>query len=217
MQVKQFVFNHFEVNCYVLWDAQTLQCAIIDPAAYTAGEQAELFDYIDSHHLTPERILLTHTHVDHVAGLQAACQRYRLPVSLHHDGVALLGQAHLAAVPMGFNLSPFKDITTECVEPNARIVIGINEIECRHVPGHCPGSLCFVLHADKKVFTGDALFHLSVGRTDLPGGDMSLLIDKIHQELLSLSDDYEVLPGHSIASNIGKERKHNFFLKNNDC
>ena len=85
-------------------------------------------------------------------------------------------------------------------------------MECRYVPGHCPGSICFVLPQEKAVITGDALFHFSIGRTDLPGGDYPTLIEKLKTRILTLPDDYSVLPGHGIASQIGKERKYNSFL-----
>jgi glyoxylase-like metal-dependent hydrolase (beta-lactamase superfamily II) len=85
-------------------------------------------------------------------------------------------------------------------------------IECRYVPGHCPGSMCFVLPQEKAVLTGDALFHFSIGRTDLPGGDYPTLIEKLKTRILTLPDDYRVLPGHGIPSQIGKEKKYNSFL-----
>ena len=80
------------------------------------------------------------------------------------------------------------------------------------MPGHCPGSICFVVPSEKAVITGDALFHFSIGRTDLPGGDYPTLIEKLKTRVLTLPDDYRVLPGHGIASQIGKEKKYNSFL-----
>ena len=80
------------------------------------------------------------------------------------------------------------------------------------MPGHCPGSVCFVVPSEKAVLTGDALFHFSIGRTDLPGGDYPTLIDYLKRRILTLPDDYTILPGHGIASQIGKERKYNSFL-----
>ena len=98
------------------------------------------------------------------------------------------------------------------INDNDLLHIGQLEVECRYVPGHCPGSICYVIPADKAVITGDALFHFSIGRTDLPGGDYPTLIEKINRRIMTLPDDYSVLPGHGIASQIGKERKYNSFL-----
>ena len=91
-------------------------------------------------------------------------------------------------------------------------MLGQEKIECREVPGHCPGSMAYVLPGAQMVLTGDALFRGSIGRTDLPGGNYQLLIDKIRTQLLTLPDDYEVLPGHGDISTIGEEQRYNGFL-----
>lgn len=210
--IKQFTFNHFEVNCYLLADDATRQCALVDPAAEASFEDAQLFDYIDAQSLTPTLILLTHAHVDHIAGLRQCCKRYGLPVTMHADGRRLLGQAEAWGSMMGFAVDNMGDLEVNEIADDAVLHVGDTEIECRLVPGHCPGSMCYVLHRQHTVLTGDALFHYSIGRTDLPGGDYPTLIEKLKTRILTLPDDYAVLPGHGIASQIGKERKNNSFL-----
>ena len=86
------------------------------------------------------------------------------------------------------------------------------KIECRYVPGHCPGSMAYVLHDEQMVLTGDALFQGSIGRTDLPGGSYPLLIEKLHSRIMVLPDEYQVLSGHGDLSTIGEERRYNGFL-----
>ena len=113
---------------------------------------------------------------------------------------------------MGFAVDNMGDLEVQTVEDGEILHVGDTEVECRYVPGHCPGSICFVLPQEKAVITGDALFHFSIGRTDLPGGDYPTLIEKLKTRILTLPDDYSVLPGHGIASQIGKERKYNSFL-----
>lgn len=217
--VHQFTFNHYEVNCYIIYHADGGPCAIVDPGASASYEDAQITQFVDEHHLTPTLILITHAHVDHIAGLKPLCERYNLPATLHSDGKKLLKQAPAYASVMGFSVPTLTDIDTRFVNDGDLLDIAAGTdaapltIECRHCPGHCPGSLCFVLHDEKTVLTGDALFHLSIGRADLPGGDYDLLINQIKSKLLTLPDDYLVLPGHSITSNIGKERLHNPFLK----
>ena len=98
MKVKQFVFNHFQTNCYVVWDEEAKVCAIIDPASEAGYEDVQLAQFVDSNGLKVVKILLTHAHVDHVAGLREACERFRLPVTLHRDGVKLLRQAEAYGV-----------------------------------------------------------------------------------------------------------------------
>ena len=217
--IKQFTFNHFEVNTYVIVDEATKQCAIVDPACEASFEDAQLTQYIEQEGLKVTHILLTHAHVDHIAGLRQVCGHYGLPVTMHKDGRTLLRQAEAYGSIMGFAVDNMSDL--DVVEINDNDVIQLStlnsqlstQIECRYVPGHCPGSMCFVIHSEKVVITGDALFHFSIGRTDLPGGDYPTLIEKLKERVLTLPDDYRVLPGHGIPSQIGKERKYNSFLQ----
>lgn len=210
--IKQFTFNHFEVNCYLIVDEAAKCCAIVDPACEASFEDAQLTLYIEQEQLTVTQILLTHAHVDHIAGLRQCCEHWHLPVSMHTEGRKLLGQAEAYGSLMGFAVDNMSDLEVQEINDNDILHIGSLEVECRYVPGHCPGSLCFVVKADQAVITGDALFHFSIGRTDLPGGDYPTLIDYLKRRILTLPDDYRVLPGHGIASQIGKEKKYNSFL-----
>jgi len=216
--IKQFTFNHFEVNTYVIVDdrvptaGEKRQCAIVDPACEASFEDAQLTQYIEQEQLQVTYILLTHAHVDHIAGLRQCCEHYKLPVTMHAEGRHLLRQAEVYGSLMGFAVDNMDDLEVVEINDNDLLHIGNIEVECRYVPGHCPGSMCFVLHDEKAVLTGDALFHFSIGRTDLPGGDYPTLIEKLKSRVLTLPDDYRVLPGHGIASQIGKEKKYNSFL-----
>ena len=234
--IERITFNHYETNCYIVSDDVTKECAIVDPGMSTAGEQATLTQYIEQNGLTPVIILLTHAHVDHVAGLREVCVRYQLPVTMHRDGTRLLRQAEAYASVMGFNVQTLGDLDTLFIDDNDILSIENGKlkienlanasnnsqpsipnsqfnIECRYVPGHCPGSICYVLHDEKTVLTGDAIFHFSIGRTDLPGGDYDLLIEKLRERILTLPDDYRILPGHGIPSEVWKEKRFNPFLK----
>lgn len=210
--IKQFQFNHFEVNCYIVVDTASQLCAIVDPAPEASFEDVQLTQYIEQEGLTVTHILLTHAHVDHIAGLRQCCEHYHLPVSMHAEGRKLLRQAEAYGSIMGFAVDNMGDLEVVELNDNDVLKVGGIEVECRYVPGHCPGSLCFVLPGEKAVITGDALFHYSIGRTDLPGGDYPTLIEKLKTRILTLPDDYRVLPGHGIESLIGKERKYNSFL-----
>lgn len=232
--IKQFTFNHFGVNCYVVVNEATKQCAIVDPACEASFEDAQLTQFIETEGLKPVMVLLTHAHVDHIAGLRQVCEHYRLPVSMHAEGRKLLKQAEAYGSIMGFAVNNMDDLEVNEINDNDILSIENGKlridnsagasnnsqfstlnsqfIECRYVPGHCPGSLCFVLPQENAVITGDALFHFSIGRTDLPGGDYPTLIEKLKTRVLTLPDDYRVLPGHGIPSQIGKERKYNSFL-----
>ncbi len=210
--IKQFTFNHFEVNCYLVVDEATKKCAIVDPACEASYEDSQLVEYVEKSSLQVTHILLTHAHVDHIAGLRQVCQHYGLPVTMHADGRKLLRQAEAYGSVMGFAVDNMGDLDVAEINDNDILKVGETEIECRYVPGHCPGSMCFVIASEEAVITGDALFHFSIGRTDLPGGDYPTLIDYLKRRILTLPDDYMVLPGHGILSQIGKERKYNSFL-----
>ena len=213
MNVKQFVFNHFQTNCYVIWDEVSKECAIVDPTAEASYEDERLAHFVEGNGLKVVRVLLTHAHVDHIAGLRQACERYRLPVTLHRDGVKLLRQAEAYGTMMGFDVESMDDLACEYIEDDAVLTLGDDgEIECRYVPGHCPGSMAYVLKQEQMVLTGDALFRGSIGRTDLPGGSYPLLIEKIQTRIMVLPDEYQVLPGHGDLSTIGEERRYNGFL-----
>jgi len=216
--IKRFTFNHYEVNCYVVFDDRVptagdmRQCAIVDPACEASFEDSQLLQYLDEQRLTPTMVLLTHAHVDHIAGLRQVCEHFKVPVTMHRDGRKLLRQAEAYGAIMGFAVDNMEDLDVVEIEDGEVLKVGGLDVECRYVPGHCPGSMCFVVASDKAVITGDALFHFSIGRTDLPGGDYATLIDKLKTRVLTLPDDYTVLPGHGIESQIGKERKYNSFL-----
>ncbi|MBQ9547381.1 MAG: MBL fold metallo-hydrolase [Bacteroidales bacterium] len=212
--IKQFEFNHFQVNCYVICDEESRECAIVDPATVASYEDSMLSQFIESKGLSPTLILLTHAHIDHIAGLQQVCEHYSLPVTMHEDGAKLLRQSEIYGGIMGFAVDgeALEKIERKYINDNDILTIGQTKIEARFVPGHCPGSMCYVVEKERSVLTGDALFHFSVGRTDLPGGDHQLLIEKIRTRLLTLPDDYAVLPGHGIGSTIAKEKKYNEFL-----
>lgn len=216
--IKRFTFNHYEVNCYVVFDdripttGEKRQCAIVDPACEASFEDSQLLQYLDEQRLTPTMVLLTHAHVDHIAGLRQVCEHFKLPVTMHRDGRKLLRQAEAYGAIMGFAVDNMEDLDVVEIDDGEVLKVGGLDVECRYVPGHCPGSMCFVVAADRAVITGDTLFHFSIGRTDLPGGDYATLIDKLKTRVMTLPDDYTVLPGHGIESQIGKERKYNSFL-----
>ena len=210
--IRQFTFNHFGVNCYVVADAESKQCAIVDPGMEALYEDVQLFQYIEQQGLTPTLLLLTHAHVDHVCGLRQTAERYQLPVTMHNDGLKLLKQAEAYGAIMGFDVRRMDDLDVRHADEGTLLSLGQTTVECRYVPGHCEGSLCFVVESDAAVLTGDALFQGSIGRTDLPGGNYRQLIEKLKERILVLPESYKVLSGHGESSTIGDEKRYNPFL-----
>ena len=212
LSVKQFSFNHFQTNCYVLWDEDSKECFIIDPTPETPAERQRLALFVAQGALSVKRVLLTHAHIDHIAGLKWACERYSRPVTTHTDSLKLVRQSAAYAEMMGFAADDFSTLEYEYVAAGDKMPLGTGQVECRYVPGHCPGSLCYVTNNPKMVFSGDALFRGSIGRTDLPGGNHDLLTEKIRTELLTLDGDTVVLPGHGECTSIEDEKNWNPFL-----
>ena len=156
-------------------------------------------------------LLLTHGHFDHVMDAAKIKAAHGCRVGYHRDGTAMLTEpGFFGKIGFPYNI--------ECVaadflidETDALQVDGI-DFKVLHVPGHCPGSLCFFAKGERIVFGGDVLFAGGIGRWDLPGGDRRLLLSGIVDKLLALGDDVRVLPGHGPATTIGRERATNPFL-----
>ena len=213
-QIKCFVFNHIEVNTYLVYD-ETLSCVVIDPGMETAEENEVFTSFINRNNLKIKAVLLTHTHIDHISGLRCLYDLYKTPVYLHEDAKKILHQAEIYASVMGFETGNLEDIPVTTIDHGGIITFGQSQIEALFVPGHAAGSLCFCLHSDKAVFSGDALFNRSTGRTDLPSGNFQQLLDNLRTKVLSLPDDYTVFPGHGPETTIGYEKEHNPFF--NPC
>ncbi|MEG1763025.1 MAG: MBL fold metallo-hydrolase [Bacteroidales bacterium] len=210
IKIKALPYNALEVNTYIVSD-ETLECVIIDPACEYESELKALLAYIDENQLKPVHILITHPHIDHILSTEKLCTQYHLPLEMHIDGKAILEDAPLHASVFGFHLNALPKEYLYIGDKD-KIQFGHSELEARYVPGHCDGSLCFVAHADKTVFSGDVLFYGSIGRSDLPTGDYDQLKKSIHEQLFTLADDFTVRPGHGGRTTIEHERKHNPFL-----
>ena len=211
IKIKQFVFNHFDENTYIVWD-ESKECAIIDPGMNSNVENDKLSHFIADNQLVPKKVLLTHAHIDHVAGLRYVCETYKLPVTMHADGQAFLGQAEVYGSAMGFGTKDMNDLDTEYINDNATINFGNSVLKALYVPGHAAGSMAFVADSPKVVFTGDVLFRQSIGRTDLPTGDYDVLMKMLNTKVLVLDNECEVLPGHGPNTTIGDEKNFNPFL-----
>jgi hydroxyacylglutathione hydrolase len=208
MIVEAVVVGALQVNCYVLGCEETRQAVVVDPGGNVRAIQGTL----RKHGLTLAQIVATHAHYDHVVGARALQEATGAPFRLHPGDVSLLaGMRPMARAWEGIDPGEPPDATSDLL-PGHELTFGAQVLEVRSTPGHSPGSVSLIDHAGHRAFTGDALFAGSIGRTDLPGGDMDTLLKSIRRELLSLPDDYQVLPGHGPGSTIGQERRRNPFL-----
>ena len=212
LQFEQFVFNPFGENTYVVYDEESKECVIIDPGCSSAGEENELFGFIDSHRLKPLMVVNTHGHIDHILGNETVKKRYGIKVAAHpnvkNDFLRSRQQAQFFGIPFSGDCAlPDVDL-----EDGEIIKIGESTLEVISTPGHAIGSISLYAEIEGWVFTGDALFCRSIGRTDFPGGNYEQLRTNIIERLFHLPDDTEVYSGHGESTTIFDERRYNMFL-----
>jgi hydroxyacylglutathione hydrolase len=159
-----------------------------------------------------DMLLLTHGHFDHVADAAALIARHKCRAALHRDTLPMVTDRDFF-IRHGFGLEVEPFTADLLLDEGKPVDLLGTEFIILHVPGHCPGSLCFFQPDENVLIGGDVLFRGGVGRTDLPGGDTDLLFDGIRKKLLTLPDDVVVLPGHGPATTIGRERRENPYLR----
>jgi len=211
LQVSTFTFNPFQENTYILSN-ELNQCWIIDPGMYGAGEDKIIFDFISDKKLIPQQILNTHTHIDHILGIEAIQQKYKVPFGMHKLDEPVLANAKGSAMLFGLKLgaAPIPDFF---IKENQTIKLGEDFLEVRLAPGHSPGSIVFYDAKGKYVIAGDVLFQGSVGRTDLPGGSHPILMNSIKEQVYTLPNETTVYSGHGPVTQIGVEKRTNPFIQ----
>jgi glyoxylase-like metal-dependent hydrolase (beta-lactamase superfamily II) len=198
----------FAQNCSLIWDPATRQAAAVDPG----GDIDAILALVAEHSLKLEKLLLTHGHIDHVAGSAALATRLGVPVEGPQRGDAfwldqLPEQCRMFGFPHTEALSP-----NRWLEEGDTVAVGGLTLDVIHTPGHTPGHVCFLHKPSKLAFVGDVLFAGSIGRTDFPRGDHGALIGAIRNKLFPLGDDFEFVPGHGPMSTFGAERRDNSFV-----
>jgi hydroxyacylglutathione hydrolase len=199
----------FAQNCSIVACTATNRAAIVDPG----GDVPRILQAIDQLKVTPEKILLTHGHIDHAGGAAALAEQLDLPIEGPGERDSFL-LANLDQQGARFGISDVRNVMpTRWLIEGETVSIGDLTFSVLHVPGHTPGHLVFVNVPARFALVGDTLFQGSVGRTDFPYGNHDELIAGIKGKLLPLGDDVTILPGHGPASTIGAERKGNGFLQ----
>lgn len=200
----------FSQNARILACAKTGMAVIVDPG----GEPWEILRVLRESKLTCAGIWLTHSHLDHCAGVAPLIDELKVPLFGHAIEAPM--RAHVSAIAAMYGLP--KDEWPNCPEPSTFIsggeLLEVGEAKARvlFTPGHSPGHVSFYFQEDHLVVSGDTLFQGSIGRTDLPGGDHELLLCSIRDKLLVMPDATRVLSGHGPDTTIGIERSMNPYL-----
>lgn len=210
MDIKRFVFSPIEVNTFVLAD-QSGDCAIIDCGCYDLSEFEKLVKFIESRNLNPVLLLNTHCHLDHIFGNRFMLEKYNLRTLASREDEKNRKKAVQHATLFGLSMTEPPE-PGGYIEDNQAITFGTTELTALYVPGHTTGSMAFYSSKDACVFTGDALFAGSIGRTDLEGGNYDTLIRSITTRLLTLPGSTVVYPGHGRETTIERERMTNPYL-----
>lgn len=196
-------------NCSVLGDETSREAVVIDPG----GETDRIETILKRHDLSVKAILVTHAHIDHVGGIQKLHSATGAPVYMHQADLPLYQMLAMQAAWLGVETPAMIDVH-QFLKKGDVVRAGNLALDVLWTPGHSPGSVSLYLPGDeKRVFSGDALFKESIGRTDLWGGDAGQLLRSIKHELLALPEDTLVFPGHGPSTLIGEERERNPFLQ----
>ncbi|MFN3869694.1 MAG: MBL fold metallo-hydrolase [Hyphomicrobiaceae bacterium] len=197
----------FQQNCTLIWDDETKAGAVIDPG----GDLDRINEAIAKLNFKPERIILTHGHIDHAAGAADLKDQLGVEVVGPHKADKMLLD-HLEEQGEAYGIPARKVTPDRWLDEGDHVMVGRHRFDVRHCPGHSPGSVVFLNHAQKFAVVGDVLFRGSIGRTDFPYGDHDALIHAIRTKLLTLGDEWAFICGHGPGSTIGLERRTNPFV-----
>ena len=213
MQIQRYIFGPFETNCYVVSDEHHV--LLIDPACSNAYEQQQLENYIQplTANRSPLTIIATHGHLDHLWGAKWATETWHTPVLMHEADIpmakAMQAQYNLFGIRATAESFAVENIKSEIFNLKSQM----SNFQLLETPGHTPGSVCLYFpkspitdHQSPILISGDTLFQMGYGRTDLPGGNMGQLIDSL-ERLFELPSDVVVYPGHGDSTTIGAEKR----------
>ena len=197
-----------QCNCSIFGDEQTREALVVDPG----DEIGRILQVLKQHGLSVKGIVITHAHIDHIAGAQKLKKATGAPVYMNPNDAELQKMMDVQAGWLGVPTPEAVDIDSPATD-GARLVVGTTEFHVLHTPGHTQGSISLWIPSEGKLVAGDTLFRDSIGRTDLPGGDSRQILRSIHDKLLPLPEETVVIPGHGEKTTLGREKQFNPFLQ----
>lgn len=212
MKIKTFIFNPLQENTYLVIDQASNECMIIDAGMLFDQEKQQIAAYLQDNKLQLKYVVNTHLHLDHCFGNGFLYNTFGVKPLAHADDEDLLRfmTAHAAAFGVPFNEEP--QPLGGYLSEGDTLQLGNETFEVLHIPGHSKGGIVFYNAAQGVLFSGDSLFNMSIGRTDLPGGDYATLINALTQKVMTLPDATVVYPGHGPTTTIEQEKMYNAYL-----
>lgn len=205
--VEKLVLGDLATNTYIVTDAESGDCAVVDPAV----ESDVLFSKLENKNV--KYILLTHGHFDHIGGVNAVKDKTGARIVIHKKEKPFLSEIALNLFSWKYKDYRMKAIKPEILtEDGTEIPFGDGAIKVMHTPGHTMGGVCYIFENDRVIFSGDTLFNLSAGRTDLPTGNAREELMSL-AKIGSLEGDYTVYPGHEATTTLQYERENNRYMK----
>jgi len=211
MKAQIFTFNPFQENTYIVYD-KTKDCIIIDPGCHTKEEQEKLKDFILEHSLNPVKIINTHCHIDHILGNKFVSEQWNIELYMHKADLPLLENAKSISTLYGLENYQESPLPKHFLDDGDMLSFGNSCFEILFTPGHAPGHICLYNKEYNLLISGDVIFHSSIGRTDLPGGDYDTLIRSIRTKLFPLPKKTQILCGHGPSTSLEYEKENNPFL-----
>ncbi len=197
-----------QCNCSIFGDEQTREAIVIDPG----DEVQRIVTELEKRTLRLTSIVITHAHIDHVAGAHKLRALTGAPVYMNARDRELLDALDWQARWLGVETPPRTEVDLEARDGTV-LQLGKADFQVIETPGHTQGSISLLIPQEKKLIAGDTLFRGSIGRTDLPGGDSHQILSSIQTRLLKLPEETVVIPGHGPATTIGLEKETNPFLQ----
>lgn len=212
MKVQTFICNMLHENCYVVYDEQYREAAVIDPGFYWDDEKQLFTQFIADNQLVVKHLLCTHLHFDHIFGTSFIAEKYGVELGASVADVPWLDNFTSTVARFGIRPNGTPCPVGHALNDGDSLQLGASTLTCIATPGHSAGGLCFYAKEAGLLFAGDTLFQNSIGRTDFADGNYAQLIHSIQERLLTLPANTVVYPGHGDTTTIGDEANHNPYL-----
>ena len=212
LEIRTFVCNMLHENCFVLFDKDSREAAVIDPGFYWDNEKQTFVKYVEANQLKIKHLLCTHLHFDHTFGVAFVEDTFNVKLSASVLDTPWVENFESSVARFGIIPNGEKRYVTHPLRDTDVLTLGTHTLECISTPGHSAGGMCFYAKDNGYLFAGDTLFQSSIGRTDFADGDYGQLIRSIQTRLLPLPSETIVFPGHGDTTTIGDEKMYNPYI-----